>query len=298
MQEGHATLLSVPSTLRLSQRRPQLRPTRCQPIHLPVERELAGARLPRRSGSSHSWLMTTTDIDRATQQTTRIRPVIVTLALLPIAFLLATVLVSIAIGFTTTDAALVEAQTRAAVPQVLLTTQILLLALLAWRLRRERLTLAAIGWRRPSIQNLVIGIALGGLIGIAYITAIAPVLGFLQANVGDYVPAGEMLEAYTSNLVLFFIANVLLAPAVEESLYRGYALPRLSSRWGAGVAVVVSAVFFGLLHWAGGGWYMLATGLIVGVPFAILSLRAKSVVPAFAAHLVLNLIEFVAVASG
>ncbi len=258
------------------------------------------APLPHAPTPDHAGGMTATPTDALAPAATtvRIRAVLVTLALAPIAFLVATTIVSVVIGVGAQgDAVLIERQTRDSVPQILLTTQLLLLGLIAWRLRRDHLTRALIGWRRPSMRSLIIGIALGAIIGVAYVTVLAPAIGLLQTTVGDYVPSGEMLAAYASALPLFFVANVILAPAVEESLYRGYAVPRLNARWGAVVAIIVSSVFFGLLHWAGGAWYMLATGLVVGVPFAILSLRAKSIVPAFAAHLVLNSIEFAWVAS-
>ena len=272
-----------------------MRGDRAAPSTDRLSRESVDAPLPRTPAPDHAGSMTTTPTDTLAAATTtvRIRALLVTLALAPIAFLIATTIVSVVIGVAAQgNAVLIEQQTRDSVPHILLTTQLLLLGLVAWKLRRDHLTPSDIGWRRPSARSLIFGIALGAIIGIAYITVLAPAIGLLQSRLGDYVPAGEMFAAYASALPLFFVANVILAPAVEESLYRGYAVPRLNARWGAVVAIIVSSIFFGLLHWAGGAWYMLATGLVVGVPFAILSLRAKSIVPAFGAHLVLNSIEF------
>jgi len=47
-------------------------------------------------------------------------------------------------------------------------------------------------------------------------------------------------------LLPFFVANVLLAPWVEESIYRGYAITRLRSRYNMAVAIILSCFFFGL----------------------------------------------------
>jgi len=94
-------------------------------------------------------------------------------------------------------------------------------------------------------------------------------------------------------LVPFFLANVLLAPFVEESLYRGYALDRLRQRYGLALAVVITCALFGLLHWAGGFWYILLTGFVAGGLFAGLRLWRRTLIAPFAAHLALNVLEFV-----
>ena len=91
----------------------------------------------------------------------------------------------------------------------------------------------------------------------------------------------------------FFLANVLLAPFVEESLYRGYPLQRLKERYSLALAVIISCTFFGLLHWAGGIWYILLTDFVAGGLFAGLRVWWRTLIAPFAAHLALNVLEFV-----
>ncbi len=81
-------------------------------------------------------------------------------------------------------------------------------------------------------------------------------------------------------------------PFVEESLYRGYAFGRLQERYGVPLAVIISCTFFGLLHWAGGFWYILLTGVVAGGLFAALRLWRGTLIAPFAAHLALNILEF------
>jgi membrane protease YdiL (CAAX protease family) len=126
-----------------------------------------------------------------------------------------------------------------------------------------------------------------------YLYWLAPLLETLQSTIGDFVPPGAVLPTVSSSIGLFFIANVLMAPLVEETLYRGIAIPLLSNHLGVFWAVVLSCVFFGLLHWAGGLWYMLLTGVVAGGAFAGLYYWRGGVLAPFAAHLALNLIEFV-----
>lgn len=141
-------------------------------------------------------------------------------------------------------------------------------------------------------SSAVVGALAGVVLAIAYIHWLAPLLGVLQRDVGDFVPPGSVLPTVSSQIGLFFVANVVLAPLVEETLYRGVALPVLAARFGWARAVAITCLFFGALHWAGGVWYMLLTGLVAGGLFAGLFCWRRSVVAPLAAHLALNAVEF------
>jgi hypothetical protein len=49
-------------------------------------------------------------------------------------------------------------------------------------------------------------------------------------------------------LACFAFTAIVLAPLFEEALFRGVLLPVIGSRWGGGVAVVISAAVFALAH--------------------------------------------------
>ena len=150
-------------------------------------------------------------------------------------------------------------------------------------------------WTLPpvpdAIADAVTGLAVGALIGAAYIGFLARWLERAQRSIGDYVPPGEVLSTVSGNLAPFAVANVLLAPLVEETLYRGIAIPVLAAGHGTAAAVVVSSLAFGLLHWPGGFWYMLLTGPFLGGVLAALFLWSDGVVAPYAAHLALNVVE-------
>jgi len=78
--------------------------------------------------------------------------------------------------------------------------------------------------------DVALGIGVGSVLGVLYIVVVSPLLTYTQRTMGDYVPPGELLPTVSSAIRVFFVANVLLAPFVEESLYRGYAIFRLSER--------------------------------------------------------------------
>jgi len=176
-------------------------------------------------------------------------------------------------------------------PQMLLGVSLCLGLLVLGSARHEEI------WRLPplpkGLRDTCLGVLCGGFLAFSYLFAFSPTLAFLQRSIGDYVPAGAILPTVSSSIGVFFIANVLLAPVVEETLYRGYAIPVLTKSLGAPRAVALSCVFFGLLHWAGGIWYMLLVGGVAGGAFSVLFLWRGGVLAPFTAHLTLNAIEFI-----
>ena len=154
-----------------------------------------------------------------------------------------------------------------------------------------------LGWQagngKEAWKELALGAVIGAPLGVLWIYIIEPILSTIQSTVGDYVPAGSLFPALGAAIIPFAIANVLLAPFVEENIYRGYGMTKLLPRFGAIGAILLSSLFFGLLHWSGGFWYILTTGIIVGIPFAILRQRRGNILVPFGAHLALNLVETV-----
>jgi membrane protease YdiL (CAAX protease family) len=179
---------------------------------------------------------------------------------------------------------------------MLVIVQALLALLVTWTLRAEGLGWRDLGWLPANGQSvgreLLIGGGLGAGLGLAYVFALSPMLTALQRALGDYVPPGELLPTLGTEALPFFIANVLMAPLVEEAVYRGYALPRLAGRFGPRLGLALSGLFFGLLHWAGGLWYIVLTGLVAGGLLGGLRLWRGNLSAAFAAHLALNAVEF------
>lgn len=150
-------------------------------------------------------------------------------------------------------------------------------------------------WAWPgahTVKHALVGAGAGALLALAYVGWLGDAIVRWQQRFGDYVPPGSVLPTLSGSIGVFFLANVLLAPLVEETLYRGYALPLLSDRFGMAAGIALSSVCFGLLHWAGGIWYVLVTAIIAGGLFAALHAWSGSVWAPYAAHLMLNVIEF------
>ncbi len=225
-----------------------------------------------------------------------------TLLAAPILFLLVIVIASIYFGSITqgqnVDA--IPEMVAASTPYQLVVVQIWLLLILLKSMKRDGLLWKDFGWAIPKGQQLwrevLIGIVPGIILALLYVYFVSPMLTSLQ-QLWDYVPAGELFTALGASIIPFAIADILLAPFVEESIYRGYGLTRLLGRFSKPVAITLSCLFFGLLHWTGGFWYILLTGIIAGGLFTWLRISRKNIIAPFAAHLALNIIETIFIIS-
>jgi membrane protease YdiL (CAAX protease family) len=224
-----------------------------------------------------------------------------TLLAAPILLFLAIVIASIYFGFVT------QGQNVDAIPQMvadstpyqLIVVEIGLLLILRKSMQRDGMTWKDIGWKplegQPIWREIMIGAIPGAALGLAYVTVLSPLLTRLQ-QIWDYVPAGELFTTLGASIVPFAVADILLAPFVEESIYRGYGMARLPGRFSQPLAIALTCFFFGLLHWTGGFWYILLTGILAGGLFAWLRVARKTILASFAAHLALNVVETVFIA--
>lgn len=213
----------------------------------------------------------------------------------PLVFLVLTILASLVIGFSVQgDPEGIESGMTGAVPYILLGTQ-LLMALFLWRfMKAEGMTLAGIGWKlvkgqEPRREMLTaIGVAVPLVLLNQFL--LLPIVEWLQIHAGDYVPAGAVGQTLGATVIVTAVSAVLLAPFVEESLYRGYATRRLRDRFGPMAAFLVVMVFFGLLHWAQGLWPMVYA-MVVHAILAGLVMWRRNLYAAWLTHLLFNGLE-------
>lgn len=212
-------------------------------------------------------------------------------------FLIVTIAVSVYYGIITRgDAAAIAEKTPQALPYILIITLALAFLILVRNMRSSGITFREIGWQLAEgqtwVKEALIGILIGAPLGILYIYVLSPLLATIQRVVGDYVPPEEILTSLGSSVLPFFIANVLLAPIIEENIFRGFAISQLSKRFKAPVTFILSCLVFGLFHWGGGFWYIVLVGAVAGGTFAGLFMWRRNIVSAFTAHLALNIVEF------
>ncbi len=175
------------------------------------------------------------------------------------------------------------------------------------------LGLPAIIWKKKRIDAKTLGVSKAvswtdiglGILGfLPYVIVSAAIVWFgtdiarvIDPEVGQDIPFQNL-----SSQVEFFVAFltlVIMAPLAEELLFRGYFLGRLSARISKWLAVVVTAVIFGLMHLLGGDesglvlqWGAAADTFAVGLILGSLRLVTGSIWAGVILHALKNGIAF------
>lgn len=120
---------------------------------------------------------------------------------------------------------------------------------LPWWLRRRKTTLKELGLTRLPMWS---DILLGPITVVPYFIVSAIVLslaalvpGFEADQIQD---TGFSSVVDTTSLLLAFVSLVVLAPIVEEALFRGYLYGKLRSRMGVIASTLLVSACFGVLH--------------------------------------------------
>lgn len=152
-----------------------------------------------------------------------------------------------------------------------------------------------IGWRPLETGRIRRGLAYAGLVfaGFALAEAVALAESFFPPK--HPLPLQTMLEDPRAAL-LFLLTAMLLAPVVEETIFRGYLYPVVARGWGVGAGIVITGAVFGLLH-AGqlwGGWWQIGLLVIVGVIFTAARAATRTVVASYILHASYNSLPVIA----
>jgi len=145
--------------------------------------------------------------------------------------------------------------------------------------------------RRPESWPTALGLALA-----AYVTIFAGaglILIALDAGDEQGLTPEEWEPSRAGAYAANFVAVALVGPIVEELMYRGMGMTLLA-RFGAPVAVLVTAVAFGLGH---GLILALAALVFFGLVTALLRLRTNSVYPCMLVHCAFNATSLIAAVS-
>jgi hypothetical protein len=167
---------------------------------------------------------------------------------------------------------------------------LLAIALVKWRYRRP--FGAALAFRRFPLRMLV-RIGLAAI--VVYIVALLPALVFPPP--ADHTNLFlEIFKAGGATLLLLLVIAVLLAPLLEEVLFRGLLFPALRRRLRFWPAAVLTTLMFTGLHFTQTGTYWPAVEgiFICGMALAWLRERTGSLWPSVAFHMGFNSTPFLA----
>lgn len=119
--------------------------------------------------------------------------------------------------------------------------------------------------------------------------AISLIIGYISmylSGLGVVVPEADFSYSDTSAMAFVFqiLYGVIIAPIVEESIYRGLAI-HLLKPYGKRMAVVISAVIFGLMH---GNIAQAVNGICFGLVMGTITVQCGSIIPTVMIHIMNN----------
>lgn len=201
---------------------------------------------------------------------------------------------AVAVGMADGDRSVIRPAIGASITYIIAVNHIFLFLLMLAFMRLDRLSFGDMGWRlRPPVtaslgREALIGLAAGTVIYVIHqygltagVAALFEALGIpsLRAASGA-APLGQ-------NLVPALAAGIVLGGFIEEHIYRGYVLVRLTERMPAWLALIPLTIGFALLHFGLG-----LTGMTVaagtGLLLSLLFLWRRSLPAAIIAHAAVN----------
>jgi uncharacterized protein len=146
-----------------------------------------------------------------------------------------------------------------------------------------------IGWRPLQTGQTPRAAAYLGLIFSGCMLAMLVSLSSAAFKSNTRMPIEQFFQDRRSALLLMSL-GVLLAPVLEETIFRGYLYPVVARSFGVNAGIVVTGTLFGLLHasqlW--GGWAQIVLLVVVGIVFTYARARTHTVVASYVLHVSYN----------
>ncbi|HWG59711.1 MAG TPA: CPBP family intramembrane glutamic endopeptidase [Candidatus Acidoferrales bacterium] len=174
-------------------------------------------------------------------------------------------------------------------------TQVLLYAILLgylaaqMRIRSSSPFWRAIGWRALQAVSVPRPLVWLGYIAGGFLLQIFVTLASSAFPPRRALPIQMVFEGRTT--AMFFMAvAVLLAPLVEETIFRGYIYPVVARTYGVLASVLFTGAVFGLLHGSqlGFAWLQVALLIVVGIILTWARAATRTVTSSYLLHVSYN----------
>lgn len=109
--------------------------------------------------------------------------------------------------------------------------------------------------------------------------------------------AGGMSDDMEKNTIAFILSVFIVAPVVEEFVFRALVMTKLRKGVSPVTAIIISAILFALIHSMAGGIITVAHAFLGGLVFALAYEKTKSLLPAIVAHIFGNIGSYVPMAT-
>jgi uncharacterized protein len=152
-----------------------------------------------------------------------------------------------------------------------------------------------IGWRKLETGRVPRALAYVVFVVSGFLLSLVVQLASTAFPPKTQLPMQTLFQDRRTAL-LVMLMSVLLAPIVEETIFRGYIYPVIARSFGVAASVISTGTLFGLLHapqlW--GGWGQIALLVMVGIVFTYVRAVTGTVVASYLLHLSYNFTLFLA----
>jgi membrane protease YdiL (CAAX protease family) len=214
-------------------------------------------------------------------------------------FLIFSLVITIGLAISGVDIRQIQNSPHEVILLNILIQVILDLGLLAYLAAQMRLRFHSpfwrtIGWRKLETGRMPQAAVYGGLILSGLFLSIIVSLGSTLFPPKKELPIETLFQDRNATL-LFMLIAVLLAPVVEETIFRGYIYPVLGRSFGKLWGVVATGTLFGLMHFfqLRGGWAQIALLIFVGVVLTFARAFSRTVVAGFVIHTSYNSVQVI-----
>ncbi len=149
------------------------------------------------------------------------------------------------------------------------------------------------GWRPFTTSISGASLSNAGKIGLHLVAGVVLAFAISQASrfIGQPgpVPFEEFFKTRPTVLMMM-VFGILVAPLVEEMMFRAFLYPVVARKFGMGTGIIVTGVLFGATHapQLSGAWGQIALIVAVGLLFTWARARSKTVLSSFLLHIAYN----------
>jgi membrane protease YdiL (CAAX protease family) len=176
------------------------------------------------------------------------------------------------------------------IDQVIVSAVVLLYLGMQTRLRFDAPFWRTLGWRKLDFGRWPRPAAYLGFVALGFVLAASVELVSLEFPAKTKLPIENVLQNRQAAIAIL-IMSVVLAPVVEETVFRGYIYPVVARTFGIAAGIIGTGTVFGLLHaeqlW--GGWVQIALLVVVGIVFTWVRAAKRSVFASYLLHISYNL---------
>ncbi len=170
-------------------------------------------------------------------------------------------------------------------------SRLIALGLIYILLRRRKVSLKEFGFRKFSLKKALLTLLASLALMVIGTIVVMVIVAILYPNI-DLEQSQDIVFKNAVNvpqILMAFVALVIIAPVAEESIFRGLLLPAFAKKIGFVGAAIITSIMFGAVH---GQLNVAIVTFVLGLLLAWMYKSTNSLWPAIILHSLKNLIAF------